>query len=122
MLNQRLDDFARVFEELSATFNQIPAAHQCLTAAVTIIYCLCQKGLQRLCRLPNMLGDPLSSNLLGYGGAIGVAEKKSRIGFGDLPEQVVNTACSPTNLQPASMRLQRCCGWKPLAGAAERKP
>ena len=69
--------FARAFEELSATFNQIPAAHQCLTAAVTITLSLPERPAATKPALQTCPGRPaFIPNLLGYGGAIGRRRKE----------------------------------------------
>lgn len=99
MLNQRLDDFARVFEELSATFNQIPRRPEIPDRGYDqFLMLLTQKACSdctgfRICweeRFHQTYWDMVE--------LVAIAEKNTRIGFPDLPAEIVKYCMQPYQL------------------------
>jgi len=99
MLNQRLDDFARVFEELSATFNQIPRRPPMPDRSCDdYLLSLARKACSDCAGFQTCWETRFHQTYWDMVELLAVAEKKSRIGFGDLPEQVVKYCMQPYQL------------------------
>ena len=95
MLNQRLDDFARVFEELSSTFSQIPR-RPC--GYDQFLMSLTQKACAECPGFRTCWEDRFHQTYWDMVELLAIAEKNSRIQFADLPEEIVKYCMQPYQL------------------------
>ncbi|NLJ67905.1 MAG: stage II sporulation protein E [Firmicutes bacterium] len=99
MLNQRLDDFARVFDELSATFNQIPHRPTVSDRGYdNYLLSLARKACSDCAGFQTCWESRFHQTYWDMVELLAIAEKNSRIQFADLPEDVVNYCMQPYQL------------------------
>ena len=98
MLNQRLD-FARVFDELSATFNQIPHRPAVSDRGYdNYLLSLARKACSDCAGFQTCWESRFHQTYWDMVELLAIAEKNSRIQFADLPEDVVNYCMQPYQL------------------------
>ena len=99
MLNQRLDDFARVFEELSATFNQIPHRPPLPDRSYDdYLLSLARKACSDCTGFQTCWETRFHQTYWDMVELLAIAEKNSRIQFADLPDEVVKYCMQPYQL------------------------
>lgn len=99
MLNQRLDDFARVFDELSATFNQIPRrSEQSDHGYDDFLMSLTRKACGDCPGFRTCWESRFHQTYWDMVELLAIAEKNTRIQFADLPEAVVKYCMQPYQL------------------------
>ena len=99
MLNQRLDDFARVFEELSATFHQIPPRAEVSDCAYDqFLMSLTQKACAECPGFRTCWEDRFHQTYWDMVELLAIAEKNSRIQSIDLPQEIAKYCMQPYQL------------------------
>jgi stage II sporulation protein E len=99
MLNPRLDDFARVFEELSATFSQIPRRPELPERGYDeFLMSLTQKACSDCPGFRTCWEDRFHQTYWDMVDLLAIAEKNARIQFADLPEEIVKYCMQPYQL------------------------
>ncbi|NMB45447.1 MAG: stage II sporulation protein E [Firmicutes bacterium] len=114
MLNQRLDDFARVFEELSATFTQIPRRPELPDRGYDeFLMSLTRKTCSDCPGFRTCWEDRFHQTYWDMVDLLAIAEINTRIQFADLPEEIVKYCMQPYQLTTSinsvteMMRLER---------------
>lgn len=99
MLNQRLDDFARVFEELSATFHQIPRRPELPDLGYDdFLMSLTRRACSDCPGFRSCWEDRFHQTYWDMVDLLAIAERNSRIQFVDLPQEIVNYCMQPYQL------------------------
>ncbi len=99
MLNQRLDDFARVFEELSTTFNQIPHRPALPDRSYDdYVLSLARKACGDCTGFQTCWETRFHQTYWDMVELLAIAEKNSRIQFSDLPDEVAKYCMQPYQL------------------------
>ena len=99
MLDQRLDDFARVFEELSATFNQIPRRPKLPDRGYDeFLMSLTRKACSDCPGFRTCWEDRFHQTYWDMVDLLAIAERNDRIQFADLPEEIVKYCMQPYQL------------------------
>lgn len=99
MVNQRLDDFSRVFEELSTTFAQIPPGQNKRECGYdSFLTCLTQKVCADCAGFRTCWEERFHQTYWDMVDLLAVAEKNPRIEFKDLPESIARYCMQPYQL------------------------
>lgn len=99
MLNQRLDDFARVFEEISATFHQIPPRQEVSDCAYDqFLMSLTQKACAECPGFRTCWEERFHQTYWDMVELLAIAEKNSRIQSSDFPEEIARYCMQPYQL------------------------
>ncbi|NLK08676.1 MAG: stage II sporulation protein E [Firmicutes bacterium] len=99
MLNQRLDDFAKVFEELSSTFTQIPSTPVASDDAYDhFLMSLTQKVCAGCPGFRSCWEERFHQTYWDMVELLAIAEKNSRVQSADLPEEIAKYCMQPYQL------------------------